>query len=57
MIFLIGLNPDTILKAEAKLETITESLKKWEAIQPAISLIKHLILLLRKNRVTTTITI
>jgi len=31
-------NPDIILNTEVKLEGITESLKRWEAIQPAISL-------------------
>ena len=33
-------NPDTILKTEVQLESITESLKRWEAIQPAISLVE-----------------
>ena len=32
-------NPDIILNTEVKLEGITESLKRWEAIQPAISLV------------------
>lgn len=33
-------NPDIILNTEVKLEGITESLKRWEAIQPAISLVE-----------------
>jgi hypothetical protein len=33
-------NPDIILNTEVKLEGITESLKKWEEIQPAISLVE-----------------
>ena len=33
-------NPDIILNTEVKLEGITESLKRWEAIQPVISLVE-----------------
>ena len=33
-------NPDIILNTEVKLEGITESLKRWETIQPAISLVE-----------------